>query len=198
MATGAKFAPVNQPNARKRSEEVPERLEKTMSNGDGRTVRLAKEGVVRNRKSGTRRIARVFIDVDTQRDFMYPQGADYFSQAGRIAPRVARLFRFAQNQGYPVISTTMCLRSNDSVSPRPSNGCVEGTNGQKKPAFALLAKRVSFGPNGGIDLPSKILSRCQQLIFENNKLVFIHSIDRLQIPSPQIFDLGGYRVMIVI
>ena len=137
-----------------------------MSNGNGRTVRLAKEGVAHSRNSGPRRIKRVFIDVDTQRDSMYPHGADYFPQAGRIAPRVARLFRCAKSQGYPVISTTMCLRNDVSARPRPGNGCVEGTNGQKKPAFALLAKRVSFGTNGGTDLPLKILSRCQQLIFE--------------------------------
>ncbi len=137
-----------------------------MSNGADRMVTSAKEGLVYSRGSGLRRITRVFIDVDTQRDFMYPHGADYFPQAGRIAPRVARLFRCAQSQGYPVISTTMCLRSNGSATPRTGNGCVEGTNGQKKPAFALLAKRISFGPNGSTDLPSGILRRCQQLIFE--------------------------------
>ena len=144
----------------------PERPEETMSNGDGRMVTSVKDGLVCSRGSKPRRIARVFIDVDTQRDFMYPHGADYFPQAGQIAPQVARLFRCARNQGYPVISTTMCLRNHGPAAQRPGNGCVEGTNGQKKPAFALLAKRASFGPNGNTDLPSGLLHRCQQLIFE--------------------------------
>ncbi len=137
-----------------------------MSNGADRMVTSAKEGLVHSRGSGLRRITRVFIDVDTQRDFMYPQGADYFPQAGRIAPMVARLFRCARSRGYPVVSTTMCLRENGSTSLPRNNGCVEGTNGQKKPAFALLARRASFGPNGNTDLPLGLLRRCQQVIFE--------------------------------
>ena len=137
-----------------------------MSNGADRMVTSAKEGLVYSRESGLRKIARVFIDVDTQRDCMYPHGADYFAQAGRIAPMVARLFRCARSQGYPVISTTMCLRENGSASQPKNNGCVEGSNGQKKPAFALLARRVNFGPNGSTDLSSGLLRRCQQVIFE--------------------------------
>ena len=146
--------------------EGPERPEETMSNSADRMVTSAKEGLVYNRGSGPRRIARVFIDVDTQRDFMYPHGAGYFPQAGRISPMVARLFRCARSRGYPVISTTMCLRSNDSGSFPAINGCIEGTNGQKKPAFALLAGRTSFGPNGNTDLSVGLLRRCQQVIFE--------------------------------
>ena len=137
-----------------------------MSDGACRMVASATEGLVHNRGSKPRRIARVFIDVDTQRDFMYPHGAGYFPQAGRISPMVARLFRCARSRGYPVISTTMCLRSNNSGSFPAINGCVEGTNGQKKPAFALLARRTSFGPNGNTDLPLGLLRRCQQVIFE--------------------------------
>ena len=137
-----------------------------MSNGADRMVTSAKEGLVCNRGSGLRRIARVFIDVDTQRDFMYPHGADYFPQAGRIAPMVARLFRCARSRGYTVISTTMCLRGNGLASSIANNGCIEGSNGQKKPAFALLARRASFGPNGNTDLPWGLLRRCQQVIFE--------------------------------
>ena len=167
-----------------------------MSNGADRTLTSAKEGLVYSRGSGLRRITRVFIDVDTQRDFMYPHGADYFPQAGRIAPMVARLFRCARSRGYPVISTTMCLRENGSVSPPANNGCLEGTNGQKKPAFALLASRASFGPNGNTDLPPGLLRRCQQVIFEKRGAdpfehpKFDRLLTRMQVGEYVVFGLA--------
>ena len=137
-----------------------------MSNGVGRMLLSAKDGLVYSGGLNGRKITRVFIDVDTQRDFMYPTGAAYFRQAAQIAPRLARLFSCARSRGYPVISTTMCLRSNGNGHvPCQDNGCVEGTNGQKKPAFALLGRRTYFGPNGNTDLPPGLLRRYQQAIF---------------------------------
>ena len=137
-----------------------------MSNGVGRMLLSAKDGLVYSGGLNGRKITRVFIDVDTQRDFMYPTGVAYFRQAAQIAPRLARLFSCARSRGYPVISTTMCLRSNGNGHvPCQDNGCVEGTNGQKKPAFALLGRRTYFGPNGNTDLPPGLLRRFQQAIF---------------------------------
>ena len=138
-----------------------------MSNGAGRMLLSARDGLVRNGGLKGREITRVFIDVDTQRDFMYPNGAAYFRQAAQIAPRLARLFSCARFRGYPVISTTMCLRSNgNGCMVHQDNGGIEGTNGQKKPAFALLGRRIYFGPNGNTDLPPGLLRRYQQVIFE--------------------------------
>ena len=138
-----------------------------MSNGADRMVKSARDGFICSPDLRGRKITRVFIDVDTQRDFMYPHGAAYFREAARIAPRLAKLFNCARCRGYPVISTTMCLRNNGNGRiPHQDNGCVEGTNGQKKPAFALLGRRTRFGANGNTDLPPGLLRRYQQVIFE--------------------------------
>lgn len=134
-----------------------------MSNSAGRISKLATDGLVQGQNSGACKVARVFIDVDTQRDFIYPQGAAYFRQAGQIAPRLARLFRQARCEGYIVLSTTMCLRCKGSD---PNDSCIEGTNGQKKPAYTLLTRRAKFGTNGNTDLPTRTLRQAQQLIFE--------------------------------
>ena len=48
----------------------------------------------------------VFVDVDSQLDFLYPSGALYVPHAERIVPAIARLNRFAAARGIPVISTT--------------------------------------------------------------------------------------------
>ena len=138
-----------------------------MSNGADRMAKSAKDGFFCRSDLRGRKIARVFIDVDTQRDFMYPHGAAYFREAARIAPRLAKLYNCARHRGYPVISTTMCLRNNGNGRiPHQDNGCVEGTNGQKKPAFALLGRRICFATNGNTDLPPGLLRRYQQVIFE--------------------------------
>ena len=136
-----------------------------MSNVADRMAESAKDGFLCSKGQRRRKITRVFIDVDTQRDFMYPNGAAYFREGAQIAPRLARLFSCARRNGYPVVSTTMCLRNNGNGS-HCENGCIEGTNGQKKPAFALLGRRVCFGPNGNTDLPPGLLRRYQQVIFE--------------------------------
>ena len=140
-----------------------------MSNGADRMPESAKEGFLYSEGRKRRKITRVFIDVDTQRDFMYPNGAAYLRQAAQIAPRLARLFSAARCNGYPVVSTTMCLRNNGNGNGNGShceNGCIEGTNGQKKLAFSLLGRRVCFGPNGNTDLLPGLLRRYQQVIFE--------------------------------
>ena len=138
-----------------------------MSNGADRMPESAKDGFLYSKGPKRRKITRVFIDVDTQRDFMYPNGAVYFRQAAQIAPRLARLFSCARRNAYPVVSTTMCLRSNGNGNGSPcENGCIEGTNGQKKPAFSLLGRRACFGPNGNTDLPPGLLRRYQQVVFE--------------------------------
>ncbi|NIA07504.1 MAG: isochorismatase family protein [Actinobacteria bacterium] len=138
-----------------------------MSNGADRITESARDGFLCSKGHKRRRITRVFIDVDTQRDSMYPHGAAYFRQAAQIAPRLARLFSCARRNGYPVVSTTMCLRGNGNGNGlHCENGCIEGTNGQKKPAFSLLGRRLCFGPNGNTDLPPGLLWRYQQVIFE--------------------------------
>lgn len=137
-----------------------------MSDCAGRMLESATEGLVRrdsSRRKGPK-LTRVFIDVDTQRDFMYPHGAAYFRQAAQIAQGVAKLFSCARSRAYPVISTTMCIRNNGQ-GPHHSKSCLEGTNGQKKPAFTLLAKRKNFSPCGDTDLPTGLLRGCQQVIF---------------------------------
>ncbi|GAH66947.1 unnamed protein product, partial [marine sediment metagenome] len=75
-------------------------------------------------------------------------------------------------------------------------GCLEETNGQKKPAFALLASRASFGPNGNTDLPPRLLRRCQQVIFEKRGAdpfehpKFDRLLTRMQVGEYVVFGLA--------
>jgi len=84
----------------------------------------------------------VFVDVDSQLDFMYPAGALYVPRAERIVPAIAVLNRFAAAHGHTVISTTDAHAENDPEFTQWPPHCVAGTWGQHKPEATLLERRV--------------------------------------------------------
>ena len=84
----------------------------------------------------------VFVDVDTQIDFLYPAGALYVPGAERLLPRLAEVNRYAAAHGIPVVSTVDAHAENDPEFRDWSPHCVVGTAGQQKPCGTLLEKRV--------------------------------------------------------
>ena len=60
----------------------------------------------------------VFVDVDTQRDFLEPDGALAIPGAEAILPNLARLTAFARRQGIPVLATA-CLICSGVIFGRP-------------------------------------------------------------------------------
>jgi nicotinamidase/pyrazinamidase len=82
----------------------------------------------------------MYLDVDTQNDFVLPAGALYAPGAERVIPVVAALNRFAMARGYGLVSTA-CLHSEDDLEFRqwPAH-CVAGTVGQLKPAATLVGQ----------------------------------------------------------
>jgi nicotinamidase/pyrazinamidase len=84
---------------------------------------------------------KAFFDIDTQNDFVLPDGALYGAGAERVIPKVAALNRYAGEHGIALIST-MCAHHKDSKEFqvwRPH--CIVGTAGQQKPVATLLADR---------------------------------------------------------
>lgn len=108
----------------------------------------------------------VFIDVDTQLDFLYPAGALYVPGAERIVPAIARLNRYAADHGVPVISTTDAHTEGDPEFERWPPHCIAGCWGQRKPEATLLPKRVVI-PNRACDLT---IEGAQQIIVEKQTL----------------------------
>ena len=99
----------------------------------------------------------VFLDIDTQIDFVYPAGALYVPGAERVVPVIAELNRRA-----PLVISTMDAHSEDDpefqIYP---HHCVVGTTAQQKPSITLRERRaVVPAPLEGV----------QQLILEKQKL----------------------------
>ena len=83
----------------------------------------------------------VFVDVDTQIDFLYPAGALYVPGAESIVDRVAALNRYAASHGVPLISTMDAHTENDPEFRSWPPHCVVDTAGQRKPAATLTEPR---------------------------------------------------------
>jgi len=80
----------------------------------------------------------VFVDVDTQIDFLFPAGALYVPGAERLLPSIARLNHFAAAQGIPLISTADAHSEDDPEFRQWPPHCVAGTIGQRKPAETMV------------------------------------------------------------
>ena len=121
----------------------------------------------------------LFWDVDTQIDFMYPEGKLYVPGAERIIPNVQRLNTFAAEGGIPIISSTDAhLQSDPEFSQYPPH-CLVGTTGQQKVSDTLLPRRYIV-PNRMVKLPEDIGSYQQIIIEKQDVDVFTNpNIDAL-------------------
>ncbi len=74
----------------------------------------------------------VFVDIDTQRDFLEPDGALFIKGSDAIVPNLARLTAFARERGIPVLATA-CAHTLDEADPEPfPPHCLVGTRGQER------------------------------------------------------------------
>jgi nicotinamidase/pyrazinamidase len=84
----------------------------------------------------------VFLDVDSQLDFLYPAGALYVPGAERVVPAIARLNRSAVARGIPLVSTTDAHAENDPEFKSWPPHCIAGTLGQRKADETLVPGRI--------------------------------------------------------
>lgn len=90
----------------------------------------------------------VFVDVDTQRDFMEPDGSLAITDAGLIHAHLERLTRFARERGIPVIATA-CAHTLDEEDPEPfPPHCLVGTRGQERIEATAWAGSHVVGTQG--------------------------------------------------
>lgn len=81
---------------------------------------------------------RLFLDIDTQIDFVFPSGALYVPGAEKILPAVAALNRYAKF----LISTACSHSENDPEFKAWPPHCIAGTAGQQKPAATLVGQTI--------------------------------------------------------
>jgi nicotinamidase/pyrazinamidase len=84
----------------------------------------------------------VFLDVDTQVDFMLPIGRLYVPHAEEIIPNLAELMSWARDHRIPIISSADTHAPDDPEFARWPPHCVVGTPGQRRVAETLFPDAV--------------------------------------------------------
>ena len=74
----------------------------------------------------------VFVDVDTQFDFMNPAGALYVKGAESIVANLVRMMAAAKEKGISVVSSVDTHFENDPEFGEWPPHCIAGTPGQRK------------------------------------------------------------------
>ncbi|MBI4166856.1 MAG: cysteine hydrolase [Acidobacteria bacterium] len=77
-------------------------------------------------------IPMVFFDIDTQVDFMLPEGNLYVPGAEKIIPNLVRLMSVARERDIPVVSSADAHSPDDPEFAIWPPHCVVGTPGQKR------------------------------------------------------------------
>ncbi len=111
----------------------------------------------------------VFVDVDTQADFMLPTGSLYVPGAEQIIPNLARLLEFARDYDVPVVSSADAHSLSDDEFQQFPPHCVKGTAGQKKLPETLLAKWTVLPNEQQPEPAEEEFFRCRQWILEKQK-----------------------------
>ena len=81
---------------------------------------------------------KLYFDIDTQIDFMFPAGALYVPGAEKLLPLIAKLNREAVASGGKLISTACAHAEDDPEFKQWPPHCVIGTAGQTKPCSLLV------------------------------------------------------------
>ncbi len=74
----------------------------------------------------------VFVDIDTQRDFLDSDGALHVPGSREILRNLARLTVFARREGIPVIATACSHTPDDAEMAIFGPHCLAGTRGQQR------------------------------------------------------------------
>lgn len=87
-------------------------------------------------------------DVDTQVDFMLPEGKLYVRGAEKLRPNLRKLYAAARRARLPIVASVDAhLVTDEEMKVWPLH-CLIGTDGQKKLPETLLPRRVTVPPDG--------------------------------------------------
>ncbi len=108
----------------------------------------------------------IFIDIDTQIDFMLPHGRLYVESAEQLLPLLKQLTQFARAHHIPIISSMDAHAADDPEFQQFPPHCVKGTPGQQKVPETLTSAPVVIPERGSFALPGS----AEQVIVEKSSL----------------------------
>jgi nicotinamidase/pyrazinamidase len=88
----------------------------------------------------------VFVNIDTQRDFLEPTGALYVPGSTEILPNLDRLTEFARSHLVPILATACAHLPDDPELEQFPPHCMAGTRGQELVAETFCADSEVLDP----------------------------------------------------
>lgn len=110
----------------------------------------------------------IFWDVDTQVDFLSPDGKLYVPGSEAIVPALRRLTEWAAENRVLVVASVDAHQPEDAEFEQWPPHCLVGTAGQEKIPETTLARQLIL-PNRRVGIPGD-LSGWQQVILEKQQL----------------------------
>ncbi len=117
----------------------------------------------------------IFVDVDTQHDFMDPTGRLFVPGADQIVPNLKRLIHTARARHIPVFSTADNHAPDDPEFREFPPHCVRGTAGQRKLRETLLDHRIVVEPHDTFPDPASLPALHDQIIFHKAAIDVFHN-----------------------
>ena len=118
----------------------------------------------------------IFWDVDTQYDFIMPDGDLYVTGAEAILPNLQRLTRHAQQRGIPIFGSVDNHRLDDpEISDRPDfqntfpPHCIAGTSGQQKVPETRPRNPLWIDPDAPADLIAQVQNHRGEILFRKQR-----------------------------
>jgi nicotinamidase-related amidase len=107
----------------------------------------------------------VTVDLNTQRDFCVGDGAFPVANLAELIPSLRRVVAWVKRNQVPTIASIESHREWElSDSGNPIH-CVDGSDGQEKLDFTLLANRTYVRSDNTLTLPTDLFMQYQQVIF---------------------------------
>ncbi len=107
---------------------------------------------------------RVLLDVCTQYDFLTPGSALQVANLDALVSHLRRVFEWASSSKIAVVSLVESHRPTEPIRGF-SLHCVDGTPGQEKLPFTLLAPRITVETDNFLSLPPDLPENNRQVIF---------------------------------
>jgi nicotinamidase/pyrazinamidase len=135
-------------------------------------------------------VKTVFFDIDTQYDFLYPDGALYVPGAENVVATIAALNHYAASHQIPVVSTMDAHTPDDPEFTAWPVHCVAGTAGQRKPAATLLERQTTVSTSGSLN--SREFEQAQQILVEKQTFDCFSNPNLAQV----LIELNAHRYVV--
>jgi nicotinamidase-related amidase len=123
-------------------------------------------------KRSARTLPCVYVDVNTQHDFLGEGAVCPVSNREALVPALRRCVAWAKRNHVPVISSLDCHRRGELRNIRLPQHCIDGTHGQEKVEFTLCGSFVRIEGDNTLAVPIDLFRRYQQVIFRKRTADF--------------------------